>query len=323
MINHWQTKKLLCLATLSLALLALTVACSPLHYEVFLRLDGEESRPVRASYGTVEQFLRQQGLEIGPKDVVEPGLDLPIAKGMEISVLRAFSVKVAADGVVWELTTTPVPVKEALAELGIQVGANDRVVPSLDELLHPGAQVVVTRVTTKELFENKEIPFRVERRDDPSLEKGIRKVVQEGKKGQERVTIQLTYEDGKEVKREVVNREVVKKPQNQLIAMGTITSASRVGQRFSFKEVRTMEATAYTHTGNKTFTGVYPQVGMVAVDPKVIPLGQRLYVEGYGFAVARDVGSAIKGDRIDVFMETKQEALRWGRKTVKVYVLEE
>jgi 3D (Asp-Asp-Asp) domain-containing protein len=216
--------------------------------------------------------------------------------------------------------TTPVPVKEALAEALIQVGPLDRVVPALDKVLYSGAKVVLTRVAVRELSEYKEIPFRVERRDEPNLEQGIRRIVQRGKKGQERGTFQVTYEDGQEVKREVVSRELIKKPQSKLVALGTI--ASRAGKSFSFREARIMEATAYTHTGNRTFTGVYPQVGMVAVDPKVIPLGQRLYVVGYGFAVAKDTGGDIKGDRIDVFMETRQEALQWGRRNVKVYVLQ-
>ena len=61
---------------------------------------------------------------------------------------------------------------------------------------------------------------------------------------------------------------------------------------------------------------------MVAVDPQVIPLGTRLYVEGYGYARALDVGPAITGNKIDVFLETAEEARRWGVRRVKVFVLE-
>ena len=63
--------------------------------------------------------------------------------------------------------------------------------------------------------------------------------------------------------------------------------------------------------------------GVVAVDPRVIPLRTRLYVEGYGPALAADVGAAIKGNRIDVFFETVDEALRYGRRQVNVYILED
>jgi len=86
------------------------------------------------------------------------------------------------------------------------------------------------------------------------------------------------------------------------------------------EKILILEATAYTHTGNTTYTGVYPQVGTIAVDPRFIPLGSKMWVEGYGFGVAQDTGGLIKGGIIDVFMETEAECLRWGRRRVKVYL---
>jgi len=82
-----------------------------------------------------------------------------------------------------------------------------------------------------------------------------------------------------------------------------------------------MNSSAYTHTGNTTATGTWPKVGTIAVDPSVIKMGTRLYVEGYGFGVAADKGSAIRGNKIDVFMDTESKAIKWGRKNVKVYIL--
>jgi 3D (Asp-Asp-Asp) domain-containing protein len=87
------------------------------------------------------------------------------------------------------------------------------------------------------------------------------------------------------------------------------------------------EATAYTpweSTTGITATGynvkANPNVKLIAVDPKVIPLGSKVWVEGYGDAIAGDTGGVIKGNRIDVLMPTTQQALQWGRKTVKVKV---
>lgn len=88
------------------------------------------------------------------------------------------------------------------------------------------------------------------------------------------------------------------------------------------KKVADMTATAYTHTGNPTYTGVYPRIGTIAVDPKEIPLGSKMWVEGYGYGIAQDTGGSIKGKKIDLFMETKQECFNWGRRKVKVYLLE-
>lgn len=85
--------------------------------------------------------------------------------------------------------------------------------------------------------------------------------------------------------------------------------------------VMVMEATAYVETGNKTFTGTWPAAGRtVAVDPKVIPLGTRMYVEGWGWVVAEDTGGAIKGKKIDIYVDSKAQALKFGRKNVVVKI---
>ena len=92
----------------------------------------------------------------------------------------------------------------------------------------------------------------------------------------------------------------------------------------------TMTATAYTAycegcsgiTKNGTDIRANPHLKVIAVDPTVIPLGTRVWVEGYGEAIAADIGGAIKGNIIDVFIPSHEEALQWGRKTVKVRILE-
>ncbi|SET04438.1 3D (Asp-Asp-Asp) domain-containing protein [Salinibacillus kushneri] len=91
----------------------------------------------------------------------------------------------------------------------------------------------------------------------------------------------------------------------------------------------TMKATAYTANcdgcSGVTKTGIdlleNPDKKVVAVDPNVIPLGTKLYVEGYGKAVAGDIGSAIKGNRIDLFIPSEAEANKWGVQEVEVTIL--
>ncbi|MBU7006333.1 3D domain-containing protein [Phosphitispora fastidiosa] len=86
-------------------------------------------------------------------------------------------------------------------------------------------------------------------------------------------------------------------------------------------KVLTMKATAYNLTKNLTASGTKVCPGTVAVDPEVIPLGTRLYVEGYGPAIALDTGRLIKGNRIDVWFPPERGlAKKWGVKTVKVYI---
>lgn len=91
-----------------------------------------------------------------------------------------------------------------------------------------------------------------------------------------------------------------------------------------------VEATAYTAAcdgcSGVTYTGVDlnsdRNAKVIAVDPSVIPLGTKVYVEGYGYATADDIGGAIKGNRIDLHVPTKDEAYSWGRRTVNVTILD-
>lgn len=86
--------------------------------------------------------------------------------------------------------------------------------------------------------------------------------------------------------------------------------------------MRSFVVTAYTHTGNRTTSGRWPKSGKtVAVDPQIIPLGSRIYIDGIGWRIAEDTGPAIKNNALDVFMDTKKECLQWGRRTVEVYIV--
>lgn len=111
---------------------------------------------------------------------------------------------------------------------------------------------------------------------------------------------------------------------------GTATSAvSRGGSAAGSGRVLTLVATAYDgcykcnypYYGYPSYIGLPLARGIVAVDPNVIPMGTRLYVEGYGEAIAADQGNAIKGNRIDLYFDTHQQALDYGMKTVKVTIL--
>lgn len=94
----------------------------------------------------------------------------------------------------------------------------------------------------------------------------------------------------------------------------------------NYSNVMSMEATAYLPTDGSgsgiTATGVRATYGVVAVDPRVIPLGSKVYIPGYGVALAADTGGAIKGYKIDLCMESYAECMQFGRRNVTVYVLE-
>jgi 3D (Asp-Asp-Asp) domain-containing protein len=177
----------------------------------------------------------------------------------------------------------------------------------------------------KFIVQDEEMPFDSEQKIDTNLVPGQIRVISQGVNGVKRSVWLLTVIGDQEIKREVVSSQVLNKPVKKIIATNPITvTATRnlaLSSELVPKEEFEVESTAYTFTGNNTATGISPRVGIVAVDPRFIPLGTKLYIEGYGYAVAADTGGAIKGKRIDVFLNSIKECVAWGRRRVKVYIL--
>ncbi len=317
----WTRKSTYLVASIAALALLLVSLFFALQKPVTLAVDGKEIHTRAFFANSVGEVLEKNNITLGEKDSVEPSLNSRVTKNMIVKVNRAFKIKVIADGKTTEIITTAVPVKEAIKLAGIKLGSMD-VVKTLPAVkIVPNQEIEVIRVTQTEETVEEPIPFGEELTVDHSLEKGLTRTVSQGINGLANNTVKITYHNGQEVKREVVKTEQIREPKNKVVAMGTITSVSRSGQNLNFREARYMTASAYTYTGSRTATGKTPAVGMVAVDPRVIPLGTRLYVEGYGYAVASDTGGAIKGDRLDLFMEQHLQCVNWGRRTVKVYVL--
>lgn len=102
-------------------------------------------------------------------------------------------------------------------------------------------------------------------------------------------------------------------------------SSRRLAAPERYLKVMEVKSTAYAPAsalGNITYSGTRVRRGVVAVDPRVIPLGTRMYVEGYGYAIAEDIGGAIKGNKLDVAFLTLGECYQWGVRNVKVYILD-
>lgn len=291
--------------------------------EVSLEVDGQPRR-ITTRVATVGELLASQRVVLADKDRVEPPPDARLRDGMRVRVLRAGLVILKVGGEERVVYTVPVPVKELLAEQEISLGPEDEVEPGLEMVVAPGDTVQVRRVSTKEVVVREKIPFDVRRETLAHLPVGQTRVLQPGEYGLRERLIRVTYVNGRPVKREEIKSRVVRAPVTRVVGVGTRRSDVRLASRGSpegYREVREMLATAYA-LHSITATGTRPRVGTVAVDPRVIPLGTRLYVEGYGYGRAEDVGSAIKGDRIDVYFNSESEARRWGKRRVKVYILD-
>ena len=274
-------------------------------------------------HNTVGEVIQSAGIEVGPEDLVRPSLETSLAYNQTVEVVRSFPVVVLVDGQELEVVTCPTTLKDIVQRAGIQMGPLDRIDLSPETWVDEPTEVKVVRVEQKEITEKVKLPVPVERTQDQTLVKGIQRTVQAGSPGVEQRKLMVTFEDGQEVKREVISSEIVKPAIKKIVAVGALTSVSRGGTRIEFDRAMQVRATAYSYNaGSRTSTGQRVRVGGIAVDPRVIPYGTRVYVEGYGYATAIDCGGAIKGNRIDVFFETEKECRRWGVKNTMMYILE-
>ena len=169
-----------------------------------------------------------------------------------------------------------------------------------------------------------EVPVSVQYERVDTLPKGTEEVLQEGTPGLDEVQEEVHYNHGEVVDTKELQRTTITPMKPKIIRAGTRDiEVSRSYNRV--KEVITMEATAYLPTDGGgdgiTATGIPARHGVVAVDPNVIPLGTRVYIPGYGEAIAADTGGDIVGNRIDVVLEDYGSAMQFGRRTVDVYIL--
>jgi len=174
------------------------------------------------------------------------------------------------------------------------------------------------------------IPYPTLRKSSSELRSGTTKTVRAGINGEKKTTYRVSFKNGEEISREAIASKMTKKTTTEIVVVGQTKRFASRGGYFSGRKVVTMTATGYSpdpreNGGNRsgrTATGLKIGHGVVAVDPRFIPLGTRLYIDGYGYAVAADTGGAIKGSRIDLGENTYHKAQTIGRKKVTVHILD-
>ena len=333
-------KQFIGIFTVVLVLAAAVTVYAAAIKQVSIAYDGN-TISVYTRKATVGEVLAEQRIVLGEFDRVTPEKETPVRDVEQIVVRRAVPVSVVEQGAAQQYLTAAETVKEFLDTSGIVLGSDDMLSARLEDGVTSGMELIVTRVTKEVREETVAIPYETEKRANGDMEKGTSRTVQPGTDGSKVQKIEVMYCDGVEQDSVVVEETVVAEPVAAIVEYGTkdrvITSR---GDNFRYSKVLTCTATAYDlsyeSTGKypgqpghgMTATGTYCKKGTVAVDPRVIPLGSRLYIEAengswtYGYAVAEDTGGAIKGNKVDLFFYTPQEVRNFGRRTAKVYILE-
>lgn len=341
-----------CLALVLVPMIGYFSAQATQPKQVTFSLDGE-SKTVATKATTVEQFLTERNITVTEKDSLQPTPETKLKDGALITLYTTWSIPIQVDGQKKTIETLSRDVAGALKDGGIVLGEKDRVEPALTATLTKDSSISVKRIVEKMVKVDERVTFQEIRKNDPALEKGKTRVLQSGQEGKAIAHYKLVMEDGKEVSRDLVKRDVLVPKKDNIVAVGTaipmlqkkgqpdrvlVASAagpvSRGGKVFRPKKVLNgVTLTAYTPSGGgkhpsspgygRTSTGAKAKVGhTIAVDPNVIPYGWWVYIEGVGYRRAEDTGGAMKGGKIDVFVGTESEARNFGRKRNKtVYII--
>lgn len=299
-----------------------------------IKVDGEEL--AIATYTEhVQGVLHENNIEIQEKDKIEPSLDTVIEDGDTITIKRAVNVKLITDGEEKEIKTAENTIEDLIKEENLDVEDHDIVEPSKDSLIEDGMEIKLIDVEVETITEKEILAYETITQEDSNLEQGTVQVKSEGANGEKEVTYEVYYHDGKLVDKKKVSESVNIEPQNKVQVKGIkekpkTVLLSRGDSNLAYSKVLTVKTTAYspktdygaaiTASGKQAVRDINGY-STVAVDPRVIPLGTKLYIEGYGLAIAADTGGAIKGNKIDLFFNTYNEACNWGVKTNKVYIL--
>ncbi|MFJ7409091.1 MULTISPECIES: ubiquitin-like domain-containing protein [unclassified Lysinibacillus] len=302
--------------------------------EVTISVDGNQSK-VWTTEKLVKNILKEANIEVSEHDTLKQSLDTEVGADNKIDIQKAFQVTLV-DGLenrqVWSTSTT---VANFLKQQGIRLNEFDRVENNLEDVITPESKIAVVRVEKVIDVVEDSLDFTIEKKQDASLLKGKQKVVTTGEKGKISRTYEVVKENGKIVAKNLQSEKVINEPKKQVVAVGTkqlvasTTTVSRGSAEPSSGKEFYVTATAYTPyckgCSGTSATGINLRsdsgLKVIAVDPSVIKLGSKVWVEGYGTAIAGDTGGSIKGNKIDILVQSDAQARNWGRKKVRIKVL--
>ena len=318
-------------------------------HDVLIYDEGKLTKIVTVS-GTAGDAIEKSGIKLKEGDKLSIGKKVPITENTRLDIYRAFTVTLVCDGREQKIRTTDCTVKELLSKAGVRLNEDDIVSLKLSKELKKNTKLRVKRVTYKEVKKTVDVDYETTVKYDDSMYEEQVYVKREGKKGKQVKYYKKKYIDGKYDSKELVKTEITKEPVSKVVVWGSKPSlyggnvAKRVisdltppykidmdenNRPVKYKKKIVGKATAYC-TGTVTSTGRRAQEGVVAVDPREIPYGSKLYIVSsdnryvYGYAIAGDTGGFIYNSNtvVDLYINGYSACKQFGRRTVEIYVLE-
>jgi len=293
--------------------------------EPILLRSSNTSRTFHTSAPTIGQALWANGITMEAGDHLNPPLDSPLDGPVEVEVQKSKEITIRFSGGRINSRTNASTVGDALREAGTTLQDLDYSRPGVNAPIPEDGSILVIRVREEQYLESEPIPYDTETQPDADLEIDNRRVIQSGVLGLMTKRIRVRYEDEQEISRQVEDEYISQPPQAEIIGFGTKIvphTLDTPGGQITYWRALDMYAISYNVTSNGgygTATGVPLAKGVAAIDPSYIPYGTRMYVPGYGQALAADTGGGIQGRMIDLgYLD--EDYVSW-HQWVKVYFL--
>lgn len=286
---------------------------------------------------TAGEILAENELSLNEMDELSLSLSHVMENGETIEIRRAMEITVAVDGKEYVFTTAEKQVDKIIKRLGVQVNELDLVEPQLEEEITGDfdGQILITRVTEEMETNEYAVKYTQVTRNNPDMDKGEVKTIQKGSDGLRSVTENVVYHDGVEYSRTLVEETIEVEPTEEIKEVGTNVYIATSRGETRFKVALYVTATGYcpcvacTGSGDGiTASGTTATANRTIAASTSYSFGTEFYIPYFrnssnkGIFIVEDRGGAIKGNRIDIFFNTHEEAIIFGRRVLKAYVLE-
>lgn len=338
-----------CIAVMAVVTAAVVTLLNYSIYTVNIS-DGENTYTVHTLKNDVTSVLNGADLKSQSYVVKDTSSN---GKTTNIKIAYTYPVYITCGETTKEINFEGGSVADALTLAGYTVDEFDFVEPAVDTLISKTAYIDYTNIDYISGSYTESIPFTTETVYSADTAKGVVKTLQNGSNGTKQITYTEKLVNGVSVEKNITDTSVITTAVNAKQVVGTkvvqaavktsadvnsisvLAPASPIaldanGNPVNYKSKMTVRATAYTYTGNNCATGVAPTPGYIAVNPKVIPYGTKMYIKSpdgsivYGYAVAADTGGFIKKypTGVDLFMATRSACVNFGVKNMEIYILE-
>ncbi len=291
-------------------------------YSYILSDEGTNYQVVSFKPLEAGEVTEKAGVNTRPEDIVSQS-SRTLINPENVTIKRSKPVNLELDGELTILYTMSITIREFLKEKNINLNVNDYISEPLNAELNDNQVIVIKTYKEIEKIVKEPIPYNTIYEEGTQVYKGLVFLRQSGKDGVLEKHYKEFFFGGKKLKEVFAYDKISKMAITQVYVKGSAEAPKKYLKSFSV--ISTAYSPTFAETDGDPWTtasGLRSGFGVVAVDPKVIPLGTLLYVDGYGYAVAGDTGGAIKGNKIDVFFYSKWDSVKWGVRTVKVYILQ-